>query len=192
MRLNKKASLEIGINTIVILVIAMVLLGLGIGFIRGLFKQSGELPGLIDTDQFNTPPDSQTPIRITPSSVALKGGDSKPVKVGVYNKDVPGLVDFTVAIPRCKGKGDVVIMPVLLADAAKISQGESQGFRVIVTAEIAKVINAGSSSAAVGDKMDPGEYICKLVGIQADAAGLPLTGSNVKSYDTQFIMTVTT
>ena len=36
--LNKKASLEISIQAIVIVVLAMTLLGLGLGFIRGLFK----------------------------------------------------------------------------------------------------------------------------------------------------------
>ena len=38
MLFNKKASLEISIQAIVIVVLAMTLLGLGLGFIRGLFK----------------------------------------------------------------------------------------------------------------------------------------------------------
>ena len=38
MRFNKKASLEISIQAIVIVVLAMTLLGLGLGFIRGMFK----------------------------------------------------------------------------------------------------------------------------------------------------------
>ena len=38
MQFNKKASLEISIQAIVIIVLAMTLLGLGLGFIRGLFK----------------------------------------------------------------------------------------------------------------------------------------------------------
>ncbi|MCX8147382.1 MAG: hypothetical protein N3D84_02855 [Candidatus Woesearchaeota archaeon] len=36
---GKKASLELSINAIVIIVLAFVLLGLGLGFIRGQFKQ---------------------------------------------------------------------------------------------------------------------------------------------------------
>ena len=38
MRFNKKASLEISIQAIVIVVLAMTLLGLGLGFISGMFK----------------------------------------------------------------------------------------------------------------------------------------------------------
>ena len=38
---NKKASLEMSIQAIVIVVLAMTLLGLGLGFIRGMFKNIG-------------------------------------------------------------------------------------------------------------------------------------------------------
>lgn len=38
MRFNKRASLEISIQAIVIVVLAMTLLGLGLGFIRGMFR----------------------------------------------------------------------------------------------------------------------------------------------------------
>lgn len=41
MSFNKKASLEISIQAIVIVVLAMTLLGLGLGFIRGMFKNIG-------------------------------------------------------------------------------------------------------------------------------------------------------
>lgn len=42
MRFNKKASLEISIQAIVIVVLAMTLLGLGLGFIRGMFRSIGD------------------------------------------------------------------------------------------------------------------------------------------------------
>lgn len=41
--LNKKASLELSIRAIVIVVLAMTLLGLGLGFVRNMFKDIGEL-----------------------------------------------------------------------------------------------------------------------------------------------------
>ncbi len=41
MSFDKKASLEISIQAIVIVVLAMTLLGLGLGFIRGMFKNIG-------------------------------------------------------------------------------------------------------------------------------------------------------
>jgi len=39
---NKKSSLELSIRTIVIVVLAMTLLGLGLGFIRSMFENLGE------------------------------------------------------------------------------------------------------------------------------------------------------
>ena len=40
---NKKAALELSINAIVIVVLAMTLLGLGLGFIRGMFNKINPL-----------------------------------------------------------------------------------------------------------------------------------------------------
>ncbi len=42
MRFNKKASLELSIQTIVIVVIAFTILGLGLGFVKNIFKDVGE------------------------------------------------------------------------------------------------------------------------------------------------------
>ncbi len=165
--MNRKASLEIGVNTIVILVIAMVLLGLGIGFIRGLFDQAGDLPGLIDTDQFDTPPTAQEPIRLTPSSIEIKRGESKEVKVGIYNKGDTA-DDFTVEIPACTGPDDSDDKPMVQALDAAIEPGESKGFKVIVTAD-----------TAADEAMETGKYICKLQG-----------AGTRETYDAQFIMTV--
>ena len=43
MQFNKRASLEISIQAIVIVVLAMTLLGLGLGFIKGMFGDIGRL-----------------------------------------------------------------------------------------------------------------------------------------------------
>lgn len=42
-RPNKKASLELSVNAIVIVVLAMTLLGLGLAFVKGLFGNIGEI-----------------------------------------------------------------------------------------------------------------------------------------------------
>src|SRR3989338_5769409 len=42
MRINKKASLEMSIQAIVVIVIALTVLGLGLGFVKGTFKDIGE------------------------------------------------------------------------------------------------------------------------------------------------------
>ncbi|MBS3127550.1 hypothetical protein J4410_00200 [Candidatus Woesearchaeota archaeon] len=40
---HKKAALELSINAIVIIVLAMTLLGLGLGFIRNQFSEIGDI-----------------------------------------------------------------------------------------------------------------------------------------------------
>ena len=182
MRFNKRASLEIGVNTIVILVIAMMLLGLGIGFIRGLFSKAGELPGLIDTGSWENPPTASEPIKLTPSSIEIKGGDSKDVKVGVYNTKGTAM-EFSVTIPSCTGG----VKPKIEALSSNIPPGESKGFKVIVTAVDTK------NGADEPPRLAPNKYICKLQGAQvtlnADGTTTPVNGGI--TYDSQFIMTVT-
>ena len=87
---NKRASLEISIQAIVIVVLAMTLLGLGLGFIRGMFKNIGSttedvteqvrqriLDDLITGDK---------KISFPKSEVTIDKGGSTVLTVGVRNK----------------------------------------------------------------------------------------------------------
>ncbi len=175
-RIDKRASLEIGVNTIVILVIAMMLLGLGIGFIRGLFNKANQLPGLIDTSQWQNPPTASTPIVLTPSSLSVKGGDSSNLVVGIYNKEASsGSLQFIVDITGCTGG----VFPSVKTQPASIAAGDSVGIPIIVTA-----VNSTQSGKP---KILPDQYICT---IEANATSL-VAGAPPVSYQTQFMMTVT-
>ncbi|MBI2657716.1 hypothetical protein HYX08_03400 [Candidatus Woesearchaeota archaeon] len=94
MRFNKKASLEISIQAIVIVVLAMTLLGLGLGFIRGMFKNIGSttedvteqvrqriLDDLITGDK---------KISFPKTDITIDKGGSSVLTVGIRNKkDTP-------------------------------------------------------------------------------------------------------
>lgn len=88
--LNKKASLEISIQAIIIIVLAMTLLGLGLGFIRGMFKNIGSttedvteqvrqkiLDDLITGDKKVTFPKTD---------IVIDKGGSQVLTVGIRNK----------------------------------------------------------------------------------------------------------
>jgi len=91
---NKKASLEISVQAIVIVVLAMTLLGLGLGFIRGMFKNIGSttedvteqvrqriLDDLITGDK---------KISFPKTEVTIDKGGSQVLTVGIRNKkDTP-------------------------------------------------------------------------------------------------------
>ena len=91
---NKRASLEISIQAIVIVVLAMTLLGLGLGFIRGMFKNIGSttedvteqvrqkiLDDLISGDK---------KISFPKTDITIDKGGSVVLTVGIRNKkDTP-------------------------------------------------------------------------------------------------------
>ena len=91
MSFNKKASLEISIQAIVIVVLAMTILGLGLGFVRGLFKNIGSttedvteqvrqkiLDDLITGDK---------KIAFPKTEVSVDRGASTILSVGIRNKN---------------------------------------------------------------------------------------------------------
>ena len=94
MLFNKKASLEISIQAIVIVVLAMTLLGLGLGFVRNLFKNIGSatedvteqvrqkvLDDLISSDK---------KVSFPKTDISIDKGDSTVLTVGIRNKkDTP-------------------------------------------------------------------------------------------------------
>ena len=87
---NKKASLEISIQAIVIVVLAMTLLGLGLGFIRGMFKNiSGTTEDVTEQVRQRILDDLITgdkKISFPKSEVTIDKGGSTVLTVGVRNK----------------------------------------------------------------------------------------------------------
>lgn len=167
----RKGSLEIGVNTIVILVIAMMLLGLGIGFVKGIFGKANTLPDLIDTSNWQNPPTAAEPVRMTPSTLEIKSGKSKDVKIGVYNKAVVEHT-FTIAIPKCVGPADSDNpVPLIQGLDIPVSAGEAKARSYTIFAK-----------STDGTKLPQGKYICEITAT-AD-------GTDAPTYDTDFVLTV--
>ena len=91
MLFNRKASLEISIQAIVIIVLAMTLLGLGLGFIRGLFKNiSSTTEDVTEQVRQRVLDDLITgdkKISFPKTEVTVNRGDSTLLTVGVRNKE---------------------------------------------------------------------------------------------------------
>ncbi len=90
MSFNKRASLEISIQAIVIVVLAMTLLGLGLGFIRGMFKNiQGTTEDVTDTVKQRILDDLITgdkKVSFPKTEVVIDKGGSQILTVGVRNK----------------------------------------------------------------------------------------------------------
>lgn len=180
--INKKASMELGISTVVVLVIAMVIIAGGIAFIRGFFKMGEDkLGSAFNVGDFGVQPTSVEPLVLVEGSPSLKSGNTQGVKVGFYNKDVEKAV--TIVFGKCVStaptsslgcSGDLA--PIISALPQTVKQGDSAGFETFVTAACT---TAGSNSA----KLPEGEYICQIKAIE--------DGTNVVLAETQVTITVT-
>src|SRR3990167_4096726 len=91
MSFNKRASLEISIQAIVIVVLAMTLLGLGLGFIRGMFKNiQGTTEDVTDTVKQRILDDLITgdkKVSFPKTEVVIDKGGSTVLSIGVRNKE---------------------------------------------------------------------------------------------------------
>jgi hypothetical protein len=86
---NKKGAIELSITGIVVLIIAITVLGLILGFVRGYFKKAAEgvetpLKEIEDTVKRQLESSGRTVI-ISPEDVELKSGSSKEVFLGARN-----------------------------------------------------------------------------------------------------------
>ncbi len=86
--MNKKAGLSLGINTIIVLVIAMVVIAAGITFIRTFFDAGTDrLLGAFDIGEFGNKPDRLNPLVLERGTIRGKANSEVVVRVGFYNTD---------------------------------------------------------------------------------------------------------
>jgi hypothetical protein len=84
-KFSRKGSMQLSIEAIIILVIAMVLLGLGIAFITGFFRTGTQkLMEPFDDIQFGCSPTSTDPLKTSPSQLSVKAGDQQKVRFCYY------------------------------------------------------------------------------------------------------------
>ncbi|MGV8168909.1 MAG: hypothetical protein ACP5N3_02530 [Candidatus Nanoarchaeia archaeon] len=166
MRFNKKASMELGISTVVVLVIAMVIIAGGIAFIRGFFKLGEQkLGGAFNIGDFGNPPTVAQPLILTDGPTAtIKSGRTAPVKVGFYNSlgmDHEIKIQFdkcesTVGFPaECNPA-----LPGIVSLSQLVVPGGEAGFTTYMTAKC--------KTSTTDKVLPPGEYICNLQAIVTD------------------------
>ena len=88
--INKKGSLELSINAIVILILAITMLGLGLAFMKGIFGKAtaefSEVTGTVKKQMIDQMKESGKIVDISSPRVEIKaGGDKKQVYVAFKN-----------------------------------------------------------------------------------------------------------
>jgi len=98
---HKKGGLQISINAIVILILAITVLGIGLGFIRGMFSQTigqlGEVSKDIENDMINRLRDSDERLALREENIEMKKSSEKTIYFGIRNEEsLPTLfyIDF--------------------------------------------------------------------------------------------------
>ncbi|MGV8162714.1 MAG: hypothetical protein ACP5N2_05290 [Candidatus Nanoarchaeia archaeon] len=184
MRFNKKASMELGISTVVVLVIAMVIIAGGIAFIRGFFKLgTDKLGGAFNVGDFGIQPTSVDPLVLVDGAIALKSGATKDVKIGFYNK-LTGEYSVNIVFGQCvSAVGDMNIIcsgdskvPIMTSLAQNVKPGESAGFKTYLTAACKGNTNTPGDGAS---NLIPGEYICQLKAVNAAEPNTVLAESQI-------------
>ena len=87
---SKNASMELSIRTIVVVVLAMTLLGLGLGFIRGMFKDITDISGDVNAQVKQKILDDlitgDKKISFPKTEIIIDKGKSEMITVGIRNK----------------------------------------------------------------------------------------------------------
>ena len=86
---NKRGSLSLSMEAIVILILAVVMLGLGLTFVRTMFTNiTDRATTAIDIADLSARPTEADPITFTPASPEVREGRELSVQVGFYNPDL--------------------------------------------------------------------------------------------------------
>ncbi len=144
--MNKKGALEISVNAIVILIIALAVLGLIIGFAVSKFRETSEQ---INTREDTPEATAQQPITLPDGrdTLQLSKAGSNTLAIGVYNSGT-GQVDAAttgvVCVPEvAAGTGITFSVPT----GTTIDAGKSA--EIPVSIEVAGVIETGRKSCTL-------------------------------------------
>ena len=144
--MNKKGSLELSVNAIVILIIALAILGLVIGFAVTRFRA---LQGGLQTTETTPPASASSPITFPGGvqSLILEKGVDKQMQINVYNgesADVTGNIITATCAPD--GMADTTFS----APPTTISAGSSKAVAVLATVAGAEKLGKKSCEFKVG------------------------------------------
>ncbi|RME53353.1 hypothetical protein D6783_02220 [Candidatus Woesearchaeota archaeon] len=151
----------------------MILLGLGIAFIRNFFGSLEEnTASAIAVAKIGLDPNANDPLVIRQGNdFRIKSGKSKKLEVGLYNGG-EGAVDVGIFIGNCVTGEDPAYKPIprMTTLHQRVEKGQKAGYSIFVNA---KNIDDPALGDIAGKDILPGEYICSLQAVKFD----PVTNS---------------
>jgi len=158
--MNKKGSMELSVNSIVILVIAVVMLGLILTFVKTRMDKltiTNEVPDPIAANAGN-------PITLNPETISLSQGGKTNVKIGMYNTHIvttdpadDGTLTNVKPIFKCTGGLNIVVDQVM---PQNMSVDESTVFFTVLRASAGIKGDYTCKICAGTDKVTSGTFAC--------------------------------
>ena len=177
--------MQLSIEAIIVLVIAIVLLGLGIAFIKNFFgKGSDALLGSFDPINERCDVSADNPV--IPKDLSVTQGETKQVKICVYNNQNANIPNAVLKISQCVDpSGDKkplnapttgTPLPTALPNdeikittlAQNIDRGKTVGYKATLA-----VASAPANAGGAGSEL--GTYICNVV-VECDGSTCANTG----------------
>ncbi|MEE9524984.1 MAG: hypothetical protein V3V78_00060 [Candidatus Woesearchaeota archaeon] len=154
---NKKASLNLSINAIVIVVLAMTLLGLGLTLVRNVFKgieeQREEVTEQIRSQILEDLRTGNKKLSFPSTQINLEKRESKVIAMGVKNTKTNSVLDFVIGVEILEARIPGVTDPGELNDI---------DFFYDTTAKSLKVTDADVYSIRMTSTGRSGVYMTKL------------------------------
>ncbi|MEA2036899.1 MAG: hypothetical protein U9O94_05285 [Nanoarchaeota archaeon] len=124
--MNKKGALALSVNAIVVLILAVVMLGLALGFVKGMF---GKVTTSFE-EQIAAEPEPPTstgsePVTLSRESLIVHSGDDVVLKVGIYNPSSEAWTATAFAISCKVGGNPIGLVTESNFNSKEIAQGSS-------------------------------------------------------------------
>jgi len=159
---KKRAALDLSLTTIVILIFAITVLGLGLVLIRGLFQKAQErIDQAFKESELKVPPTPQDPFTISNNKLSLNRGQAATLQVAIYNVGT----DMSTYLMRTLGDCEDMKDPVTDNAYFILTPSNAQ----VVPREI-KEQETGSwgLTLRVSKKTPSGDYACSIRGYTED------------------------
>ncbi|MBW2974971.1 hypothetical protein KY366_04605 [Candidatus Woesearchaeota archaeon] len=142
---NKKAAIGLSVTAIVILILAIVMLGLGVGFIKGMFtKVSTQIEQQIAAEPEPYFPTASSPVSLSREMIMTNAGAREVIKVSTFNP-TDETWDSVEPVLSC----DSLVIAEQSANERDVRQGKIETFNLLFTVPL----------------QSPGSYLCS-VGIE--------------------------
>ena len=166
-RFHKKASLNLSIEAIVILIFAVIMLGLGLGLINFIFGAAREkVGGSLGAAQLTNPPSTDEPLTME-RNINVKFKDEAQVQIGYYNKESGTKYGVEPWVTGCKTAKGKIVAPDAMPTISTVSEDEVEpggiaGWNAIIRLPDIAVVDGAADADEYTGALIAGQYICKV------------------------------